>query len=65
MSAGSLGKEGGGAAHDGNEPSGPHRVLAGRPDTDTDRLIDGGRRGTGHAAVSYTHLRAHETSAHL
>eukprot|EP00975_Prorocentrum_lima_P019806 4167165-Prorocentrum_lima.AAC.1 len=43
-----LSKEGGGAVKVGNEPSGPHRILAARPDTEADRLVDGGGRGSGH-----------------
>eukprot|EP00969_Alexandrium_andersonii_P286780 12677897-Alexandrium_andersonii.AAC.1 len=37
-----LSKEGGRAVNVGNEPSGPHRVLTARPDTEADRLVDGG-----------------------
>eukprot|EP00969_Alexandrium_andersonii_P018374 803340-Alexandrium_andersonii.AAC.1 len=49
MGGGPLGKESGGAIHVSNESGGEGRVLARGPDAETDRLVDGGRRGTGHA----------------
>eukprot|EP00969_Alexandrium_andersonii_P228316 10083166-Alexandrium_andersonii.AAC.1 len=49
MGTWSLGKEGGGAIDVGNEPGGKGRILAGGPDTEADRLIDGGRRSMRHA----------------
>eukprot|EP00969_Alexandrium_andersonii_P066289 2923367-Alexandrium_andersonii.AAC.1 len=49
MGTRSLGKEGGWAINVGNEPGGPHGVFIGRPNTETDKLADGGRRGAGHA----------------